>query len=98
MATEEVAVGIEGVESTGFSNRQLTEEVSDVVSELPGDGLLEDMGEAVATSALVSAAFSAGHAIKTGRFSAKELRSALGDATVGTVTAVALDTLLSNLT
>jgi hypothetical protein len=60
LATEEVAARMDGVESTGYSNISLTEEVSEVVSELPGDGLLENIGEGIATSGLVSAVIHGG--------------------------------------
>jgi len=95
-ATEEVAERLTGVESSGFSNVELTESVREGFEELEGDSLLENIGEGLATSALVGAAIVAGRAIKERRFSHEMLKSTLGEVAVGGVACLVLDQLLDN--
>ena len=94
LATTEVAGKIDGVTSTGLSNEHLTSNVDQVFSGLPGEGLLQEVGEAVATSALVSGAIAAGRVLCAGSVSPDQFRSAFGDMAVGAVTATVLDALL----
>ena len=68
--------------------------VDQVFSGLPGDGLIQEIGEAVATSALVSGALAAGRVLRAGSVSPDQFRSAFGDMAVGAVTATVLDALL----
>ncbi len=68
-----------------------------VFSELPGDGLLQEITDAVVTSALVSGAFAAGRVLKQGQVSGHQFRSAFGDVAIGAVTATALDVLLGGI-
>lgn len=97
LATTEVADKIDGVASTGLSNERLTENVEQVFSGLPGDGLLQEVGEAVATSALVSGALTAGRVLRAGSVSPEQFRGAFGDMAVGAVTATVLDALLDGI-
>lgn len=97
LATTEVADKIDGVTSTGLSNEHLTANVDQVFSGLPGEGLLQEVGEAVATSALVSGALAAGRVLRTGSVSREQFRNAFGDMTVGAVTATVLDVLLDGI-
>ena len=96
-ATTEVAAKIDGVMSTGFSNDQLTAEVEQVFSDLPEEGLFQDIGEAVATSALVSGALAAGRVLRAGSIQPDQMKSAFGDMAVGAVTATVLDALLGSI-
>ena len=95
VATSEVAAGITHVESSGFSNASISGDVEDGVDELQGDGFAEEIGDGIASSVLVSAAFIAGQAVRERRFSRAELRTALGDVAVGSVAALVLDVLIS---
>lgn len=97
MATTEVADKIDGIASTGLSNEHLTAKVDQVFLGLPGDGFLREVGEAVATSALVSGAFAAGRVLRAGSVSPDQFRSAFGDMAVGAVTATVLDALLGGV-
>ena len=97
LATTEVADKIDGVASTGLSNERLTDNVEQVFSGLPGDGLLQEVGEAVATSALVSGALAAGRVLRAGSVSPEQFRGAFGDMAVGAVTATVLDALLGGV-
>lgn len=97
MATTEVADKVDGIASTGLSNEHLTANVDQVFSGLPGDGLLQEIGEAAATSALVSGALAAGRVLREGTVSPDQYRSAFGDMAVGAVTATVLDALLDGL-
>jgi len=97
LATTEVADKIDGVASTELSNEHLTANVDHVFSGLPGDGLLQEVGEAVATSALVSGALAAGRVLRAGSVSRDQFRGAFGDMAVGAVTATVLDALLDGV-
>lgn len=98
LATTEVADRIDGVGSTGLSNDYLTDNVDAVFSSLPGDGLLQEVGEAVVTSALISGALAAGRVLRAGTVSPDQFRSVFGDVSVGAVTATVLDVLLDGVT
>ena len=97
LATEEVAERMPGVESSGFSNEELARGVREGFEELEGDSLLEDIGEGLATSALVGAAIAAGRAVKERRFSRDMLKSTLGEVAVAGVAGLIIDELLDNL-
>lgn len=97
LATTEVADKIAGVTSSGLSNEHLTARVDQVFSGLPGDGLYREVGEAVATSALVSGALAAGRVLRTGAVSPDQFKDAFGDVAVGAVTATVLDVLLDGI-
>ena len=96
-ATEEVAERMPDVESSGFSNEELTRDVRETFEELEGDSLLENIGEGLATSALVGAAIAAGRAVKERRFSRDMLKSTLGEVAVAGVAGLIIDELLDNL-
>ena len=97
MATAEVAAFVPDGASSGFSNVALRQEVAGVFDELPGDGLVRELGEGVATSALVSGAIAAGRILRGGSTSGLELRQAFGDVAVGGIAAATLDTLLDGI-
>lgn len=97
LATTEVAEKAAGLASTGLSNEHLTANVNRVFSNLPGDGLLREVGEAVATSALISGALAASRVLRAGAVSADQFRNAFGDMAVGAVTATVLDVLLDGI-
>lgn len=96
--TEEVAAKMPGIESSGFSNSELTRDVHDRLSELQGDGLIDEIGEGLATSTLVSSAIIAGKAVRGQHLSGSQIRSFLIDAGIGATTAAVLDVLLLPLT
>lgn len=95
LATTEVAEKIDGVVSSGLSNDHLTAKVDEVISGLPGDGLLQEVGEAVATSALVSGALAAGKVLRSGSVTSAQFRDSVGDMAVGAVTATVLATVFT---
>ena len=96
--TEEVAAIMPGIESSGFSNEELTRDVYDRLAELQGDGLFDEISEGLATSSLVSSAIIAGKAARGQHFSGSQIRSFLVDAGIGASTAAVLDALLIPLT
>lgn len=92
--TEEVAAVMPEIESSGFSNNQLTRDVYERLAELQGDGLVDEISEGLATSGLVSAAIIAGRAVRGNQISGTQRRSFLIDAGIGASTAAVLDILL----
>ena len=96
--TEEVAARMPGIESSGFSNNELTRDVYDRLAELQGDGFVDEVGEGLATSSLVSSAIIAGKAVRGQHLSGSEIRSFLVDAGIGATTAAVLDVLLLPIT
>ena len=92
--TEEVAARMPGIESSGFSNTELSRDVYDRLAELQGDGLFDEIGEGLVTSSLVSSAIIAGKAVRGQHLSGTQLRSFLIDAGTGATTATVLDVLL----
>ncbi|MFD1193937.1 hypothetical protein ACFQ3C_04580 [Seohaeicola saemankumensis] len=96
--TEEVAARMPGIESSGFSNDELTRDVYARLAELKGDGLFDEISEGLATSALVSTAIIAGKAARGQHLTGSQIRSFLVDAGIGATTAAVLDVLLIPLT
>lgn len=96
--TEEVAAKMPDIESSGFSNEELTRDVYDRLAELQGDGLVDEISEGLATSSLASSAIIAGKAARGQHLSGSQIRSFLVDAGVGATTAAVLDGLLIPLT
>lgn len=96
-ATSEIATEFPNISSSGFSSEALADDLNDVFSNLPGDDIMLDAAEGLATGGLVGVALVAGQAIKNRKFSAKSASSILGDAAVGGVAAIALDNLLDGL-
>ena len=97
MATEEVAVAEPSVTTSGFSNAELSRQVENVVSELPGDTLAGEIADGAATSALLAGGVAAAQVLRTGKVSRQQFATAFGDVSVGVVTATALDVLLEGL-
>ena len=97
MATGEVASQVPGVEASGFLNSDLTDSVNSAFLELPGDSVVQEMAEGIATSALVSSAIAAGRMLRAGQMTSQQFRSILGDVTVGAVTATSLEVLLGGI-
>ena len=97
LATEEVAARMPGVGSSGFSNAELSRQVSARLVELEGDGLIDEIGDGLATSAMVSSAVIAGQALRGGDVSGRRMCSVLVDAGIGATTAGLLDVLLAPL-
>lgn len=96
-ATEEMATALPGVESSGFANAALTSTVEDTTADLRGDSLAAEATEGVANSALVTAAFTAGEALRRGTVSRTQLKTALGDTATGGVAAIVLDVLIGDV-
>ncbi|MEZ5777570.1 MAG: hypothetical protein R3E44_04325 [Paracoccaceae bacterium] len=92
--TEEVAAKMPGIESSRFSNAELTRDVYDRLAVLQGDGLINEISEGLATSTLVSSAIIAGKAARGQHLSGMQIRSFLIDAGIGATTAAVLDVLL----
>jgi len=98
IATSEVAARFPNVDSSGLTNAGLKERVSATFDGLPGDSVIQEIGEGVATSALVSGALAAGRILRGQSVSRKELSSTLSDMAVGGITATALDAILDTVT
>jgi len=94
LATAEVATELPGIASSGFTNADLTRDVEAGFDRLPGEGLVEDVGEGAGTAGLMAAVFTAGQILREGRVSKMQLSAALGDVATGAVAATALDKLL----
>lgn len=92
--TDEVAVRMPGIDSSGFSNDELARDVKDRLAELQGDGLIDEISDGLITSALVSSAIIAGKAARGNHLTGTQLRSFLVDAGIGATTATVLDVLL----
>lgn len=94
LATEEVARKLSGVESSGFSNEELTKNIEDVREELAA-GSVENVVDGVETSVLVSAAVQA-HDILRGQreLDEKTLKNLMQDGAVGGGAALILELLM----
>ena len=97
LATAEVATELDLVASSGFLNAELTSDVNDTFLELPGDTLVVELAEGIATSALVSGALAAGRILRQRQLDGKQVWSGLGDVAVGAVTATTLEVLLGGV-
>lgn len=97
VATEEVATAVPSVTTSGFSNAELSRQVENVVSELPGDTLAGEIADGAVTSALLAGGAAAAQVLRSGKVSRQQLATAFGDVSVGVVTATALDALLEGL-
>lgn len=92
--TEEIAAKMPGIESSDFSNEALTRDVYEKLAELQETGLIDEIGEGLMTSSLVSSAILAGKAVRGQHLSGSQIRSFLIDAGIGATTAAVLDILL----
>lgn len=97
IATDEVATAVHGVNSSGFSNAKLSDDVERVFADIPGDNFATEIAEGAATSALLAGAISAGQVLRSGKVSRQQFATAFGDVSVGVVTATALDVLIDGL-
>ena len=97
VATEEVATAVPSVTASGFSNAELSRQVKNVVSELPGDTLAGEIADGAATSALLAGGAAAAQVLRSGKVSRQQFATAFGDVSVGVLTATALDVLLEGL-
>ena len=82
------------VESSGFNNAEITNEVKQVFAELPRDTFVQEIVEGAATSALVTGAVAAAQVLRSGKVSQEQFKSVFGGVSVGVVTATALEVLL----
>jgi hypothetical protein len=57
LVTEETAAMLEGIESSGLSNAVLSQEVAQRMEALQGEGVLEELTDAVLTSVFVTSGF-----------------------------------------
>lgn len=96
--TEEIAAKMPDIESSGFSNIALTQDVNERLQELKGDGLVDEVSEGLIVSSLVNSAIVAGKVVRGQNLSKAQLQSFLVDAGVGVTTAAVLDMLLLPLT
>lgn len=97
IATSEIASAEPGATSSGFSNAALGEDVHGVADDLKGEGLLEEAADGLATSALVSAAISAGRMVRARQVPTGELKVVAGDVAVGGLAAMFLDVLIDGV-
>ncbi|MBK1670024.1 hypothetical protein CKO28_18480 [Rhodovibrio sodomensis] len=96
-ATDEVASALPGIESSGFANAALTSTVADTTADLRGDSIVTEAVEGVASSALVTAAFTAGETLRRGTVSRTQLKMALGDTATAGFAAIVLDVLIGDV-
>ena len=94
VATEEIAGTVPNVTASGFSNAELSQEVEDVMSELSGDSMANEITDGATTSALLAGGVAAAQILKSGKVSQQQFSRAFGDIAVGGLTAAALDILL----
>lgn len=94
LATEEVSNQPLSIESSGFSNTEITDDVKQVFTELDHDTLTEEILEGAGASLLVTGAVAAVQVLRSGKFSHEQFKSAIKDVSVGGVTATALDVFL----
>lgn len=97
LVTDEVASGLVGVGSSGFLNEELTRDVYERLGELKGEGLIDEMGDGLATSVLVRSAVLAGKVVRGQGVSEKQLRSYVTDAGIGVATAGVVDVVLTSV-
>lgn len=97
VATEETAAAMPSIATSGFSNAELSQQVKAVLSELPGDSLEEEVTDGAMASALLAGAVTAAQVLRSGKVSRQQVSVALGDVSIGVVTATALDVLLAGL-
>lgn len=100
LVTDEVAASFSdapNVSTSGFSNSSLTNDVSGVFSELPGDSLMQEIVEGAAIGGLVGAAITAGKILREGKVSKQQFSQAFGDMAVGGVAATTLNALLDSV-
>lgn len=57
LVTEETAAMLDGIESSGLSNAVLSQEVAERMETLQGEGVLEELSDAVLTSVFVTSGF-----------------------------------------
>lgn len=98
LVTEEVAARLDGVESSGFFNVELTGRVNEVFEELPGDDLRREILDGVATSALVAGALTATQVLRNRQLEGRQALRMAGDVALGAVAAAALDAMLDTMT
>ncbi|WAT19271.1 hypothetical protein OZN62_06825 [Aurantiacibacter sp. MUD11] len=96
IATEEVAKMVDGIGSSGFSNRDLEREVWRALSDEYDPTIAEEIFGIGSASLLVGAAFSARAVLQEKRVDWLQLKSAMGDLGIGLATAVALDAVLND--
>ena len=93
-STEEVAA-LTGVQSSGFSNADISEEVRLRMKELEGESLFDDMLDAAATSVLLHGVIASKRAL-SGRYSRDQMVGTLNDTSIAIGTGILLEQLLSS--
>ena len=94
-ATSEVASQLLDVKDSGFSNRDLHEDVAGFVAEIGVDDTIEKAGSGFVLGASMSAAISLADAIKKGKISRHAVRRAVKDGSLSAAVAAAVDFILS---
>lgn len=91
MVTEEMAAVIDGVDSSGFRNADISRDVANRMFELKGEGFLDEVSDGLLTSALVRSGFVVWSALTTKRLEGAVLSTYLKDAGIAVGTASLLD-------
>ena len=94
-ATSEVASQLLDVKDSGFSNRDLHEDVAGFVAEIGIDDTIEKAGSGFVLGASMSTAISLADAIKKGKISRHAVRRAVKDGSLSAAIAAAVDFILS---
>ena len=95
LVTEEVATILEGVDSSGLSNAILSKDVRDRLSELQGDGILEELTDGIMTSAFVTSGVIVYRVLKTKNIKKTDFKSYLSNAGIAAGTASLIDWAIS---
>lgn len=96
LATTEMAAVLEGIESSGFSNMELENEVAHQLDLMQGDNLIENFGEGLLTSVFVRSSILAHLALSTKRtMTPKDIRDFLTDAGIAIGTVSMMEVLLA---
>ena len=93
MATKEVAATVSSVESSGFSNAELSQEVKATIAKLEG----QVFSDGTVISPLLAGAVAAAGVLHFGKVSPQQLSKALRDVSAGVGTATALDIILQGV-
>jgi len=91
LVTEETAAILDGIDSSGFSNAVLSQDVANRLNELKSDGLLDDITEGILTSAFVTSAFVVWNVLKAREPRSIDFKQYLSNAGIAVGTSTAVD-------
>lgn len=95
LVTEEVASVLEGVSSSGLSNAILSNDVTERMYELQGEGLLEEVSDGLITSIFVTSGVLVFQVIKTRKIKPTDFKPYLANAGIAAGTSTLVDGAMS---